>query len=69
MNNPPLSWRSVYATYRFCGHGRIWSAWSAWRYLRKFGTSKRKPNKLRLATGVGLLGSTNDPPAWKSSIT
>jgi hypothetical protein len=66
MNNQPLSWRTVYATYRFCGHGRIWSALGAWRYLRNFGTSNRKP-KLRIA--AGLLGRAHDPPAWKSSHT
>jgi hypothetical protein len=23
----PTSWRGSYASYRFCGHGPIWSAW------------------------------------------
>jgi hypothetical protein len=69
MNNPPLSWRSVYATYRFCGHGRIWSAWGAWRYVRKFGTSDRKPKQLRTATDVGLLGGASNHRTWKSSPT
>ncbi len=31
--NKPISWRSIYTTYRFCGHGRIWAAWRGWRYL------------------------------------
>jgi hypothetical protein len=33
MNQQPLSWRGVYTTYRFCAHGRIWSAWRAYCYV------------------------------------
>jgi len=54
MKSQRLSWRGIYATYRFCGHGRLWSAWGAWRYLRKFGSSDRKPNDRREAPGAGL---------------
>jgi hypothetical protein len=32
--NRPISWRAIYATYRFCGHGRLWSAWRGLCYVR-----------------------------------
>jgi hypothetical protein len=29
MNRQPPHWQGTYASYRFCGHGPIWSAWQA----------------------------------------
>jgi hypothetical protein len=41
-DNPP-NWQRTYVSYRFCGHGPLWSAWRACCYLygKQSGTERR----------------------------
>ena len=62
MTRQPLGWRGVYTTYRFCQHGRIWSAWRACCYAW---ANQSKDERPQLRKGAPILKTLKAPASYR----